>query len=294
MNPSRVAPLDFDSWTPAVSAERSDALCRELESGEVLFFPGLPFELMPAEQRFLSERWAAEGSKNIALRPGGNEVRGARGEPADLAGLQAMLARYARMTEALVRTLFARYGASLESGATSFRPCSIAGRALSARRDDQRLHVDSFPSNPVHGKRILRVFSNVDPAGGGRTWNIGVPFKEIATRFVPGVPAPLPGSSWILHKLGITKSRRSAYDHYMLRLHDAAKDDEEFQRTTPRETFSFPALSTWIVFTDQVVHAATSGQYAFEQTFYVAAKDMAARESAPLAVLEQLVGRPLA
>ena len=34
------------------------------------------------------------------------------------------------------------------------------------RKDDTRLHVDSFPATPSGGRRILRVFSNVNPDGG--------------------------------------------------------------------------------------------------------------------------------
>jgi hypothetical protein len=293
MNMERIHTLDIDNWTPHLAPERSEALCRELERGAVLFLPRMPFELRPSEQRFLAPEWADPGTKNISLRAGAGEVRGAHGGAADLAELHGMLARYASMTSAFLDRVAGRYSGSRETGATSFRPCSVEGRALSWRRDDARMHVDSFPSNPVRGKRILRVFSNVHPGAAPRDWLIGEPFAQFANRFVPRARRPLPGSAWMLEKLGITKARRSLYDHYMLQLHDAAKGDAEFQRSAPRLAFSFPPRSTWIVFTDQVVHAATAGQFAFEQTFYVAGDAMVERASAPLAILEQLVGRAL-
>ena len=80
----------------------------------------------------------------------------------------------------------------------------------------------------------------------------------------------------------------------MLQLHDLAKGDEEFQRAAPRLHFDFPAGATWIAFSDQVVHAATAGQFALEQTSYVDVDAMLDRAAAPLAVLESLTGRSLA
>lgn len=293
MTNDRIVAVDIDTWTPHLTPARAESMCRELERGAVLLFPRLEFEMLPAERRFLAAQWAEPRTKNISLRAGAGEVRGARGEPGDLAELQRLLARYASMTATFLDQIAGRYSAHREAGATSYRPCSVEGRALSWRRDDARMHVDSFPSNPVRGKRILRVFSNVHPGEEARNWLVGEPFAQFANRFMPRAKPPLPGSAWLLDKLGITKSRRSLYDHYMLQLHDAAKADTQFQGEAPRLEFGFPARSTWIVFTDQVVHAATSGQFAFEQTFYVADAGMVERANAPLAILEQLVGRPL-
>ena len=54
---------------------------------------------------------------------------------------------------------------TLQKKRTSFRPGAIETRALSPRKDDKRLHVDAFPSSPVQGRRIFRVFTNAHPAG---------------------------------------------------------------------------------------------------------------------------------
>jgi hypothetical protein len=66
----------------------------------------------------------------------------------------------------------------------------------------------------------------------------------------------------------------------------------EFQ--PEHETYSFPAGSTWMVYTDQVPHAALSGIHQLEQTFYVPVSSLRHEASAPLRVLEGLMGRPLA
>jgi hypothetical protein len=104
----------------------------------------------------------------------------------------------------------------LEQARTSFRPNEVAGRNYSPRHDDRRLHVDAFPSRPMAGKRILRLFSNVSPDGVVRAWRVGERFEPFARRFLPRAGRPLPGSAWLLEQLGITKGRRSAYDHLML------------------------------------------------------------------------------
>ena len=53
----------------------------------------------------------------------------------------------------------------------------------------------------------------------------------------------------------------------MLRLHDMAKADASYQASSPRTEISF-GPSVWLVFTDQVPHAALGGRNALEQTFY--------------------------
>jgi len=289
----RVHAAPIDAWACQLEAERSEALCAEVERGSVLLFPRLPFAMLPGEKRFLSDAFGTAERKNVNLRPGSPEVRGARGSPEEIAALGAMLARYATAATQLIDAIIPRYRAYRRAGSTSFRPCRIEGRSQSWRSDDTRMHVDAFPSNPVRGRRILRVFSNVHPAAQPRLWNIGEPFAAYARRFLPHAKRALPGSASLLNALGVTKSRRSAYDHLMLQLHDAAKADLEYQRSAPRLEFGFPAGATWVVFTDEVVHAATAGQFAFEQTFYLDVEGMRDRASSPLAVLEGLTGRRL-
>jgi hypothetical protein len=290
----RIHNCEIRQWNPAPDAARDDALLRALEGGAVVHLPRLGFEVAAPERRFLSGDWSGDGAKNVSLRPGSQVARGARGGPAELASLGAMMLRYADGAEGLVDALLPRYRGGRSRGNTSFRPAAIETAPRSWRSDDRRLHADSFASNPMHGRRILRVFTNVHPGAERREWEVGEPFAQYARRFFPRVKPPLPGGARVLAALGITKSRRSAYDHYMLGMHDAAKADMRYQREAPREAMSFAPGDTWIVFTDQVVHAAMRGQYALEQTFYVDVDRMQDRGSSPLAVLEGLAGRSLA
>jgi hypothetical protein len=153
--------------------------------------------------------------------------------------------------------------------------------------------VDAFPSRPLGGKRILRLFNNIAPDGALRAWRVGEAFEPYAQRFLPRLRMPLPGSAWALARLGLTKGQRTPYDHLMLGLHDRGKLDEMYQATGPRADVMFSSGTTWLCFTDQVLHAALAGHCALEQTFYVPATAMAAPESTPLRVLERLSGQNL-
>jgi 3-deoxy-D-manno-octulosonic acid hydroxylase-like protein len=264
-----------------------------VEDGLVLSFPQLPFELAESERRFLDPRWADGKAKNISVRWPAGELRGAAGDAADLAALKAMIVRYAEQSEAFALRLFPHYRGHLQRGNTSFRPVDVAGRETSWRKDDTRLHIDAFPSNPMQGTRLLRVFCNVNPNGEPRRWRVGEPFEALARRYLPSIPRPAPGSAWLMETLHITKRRRTEYDHVMLQLHDRAKADAAFQSGSPQARVDFAPRTTWVVFSDQVLHAALGGQHMMEQTFYLAPERQHRPEASPLGVLERLMGRPL-
>lgn len=58
----------------------------------------------------------------------------------------------------------------------------------------------------------------------------------------------------------ITKSKRSAYDHDMLHLHDSMKADLDYQSNVQRTPAEFAPGETWIVYSDQVSHAVFAGR----------------------------------
>lgn len=281
------------SWDPTVAASEQELAVDALERGHVLFFPQLNFALQDDEIQLLSPTVAGDG-KNVSLDPATGSLRGSSVLDGDLQRLKNVMARFAASSRSLLRNLLPGYETGLVQARTSFRPVEIAGRPTSWRKDDTRLHVDSFPSSPTQGRRVLRVFTNINPLGVSRQWRLGESFERVARHYLPVLPGPLWGSSRMLHLLGITKSRRTAYDHYMLQLHDRMKADLAYQSQVTQRTYAFPAGSSWMVFTDVVSHAATSGQYALEQTYHLPVSAMRDPARAPIRVLESLLGRELA
>ena len=287
---SAVVTLDLADWRPALSEETREAAVRALEGGGVIRLPFVNFLLSGSERRFLSPEFSDGRAKNISLD--GIELRGAKGSEQDCADLAAMIRRFAVCAAELVTAMFPRYAPHVKQARTSYRPQPATGRKVSWRKDDSRLHVDAFPSRPNRGERILRVFSNVSPAD-DRVWRVGEPFEAMAKTLLPRIAPPIPGVALLLAALRITRSPRSHYDHLMLNLHDQAKRDLEYQRASDQETVRFAPGTTWLCFSDQVMHAAVSGQFMLEQTIHLPISALYDPSRAPLAVLERLTGRSL-
>jgi hypothetical protein len=287
---SSLVTLEIASWRPAPTPQAQRDAADALESGAVLVLPRLAFAMSESEQRFLSADWSDGRAKNISLD--GHALKGARGSAADLNELSAMIARFAANAADLVTALFPAYAPYVKRARTSFRTQPAVGRAVSWRKDDSRLHIDAFPSRPNRGERILRVFCNVSPSE-PRVWRVGERFESMAKTLLPRVSRPLPGAALVLAAVRATKGIRTDYDHLMLGLHNCAKADLAYQRNCAQETVRFEPGTTWLCFSDQVMHAALSGQYMLEQTIHLPLAALYEPERAPLAVLERLTGRAL-
>jgi hypothetical protein len=290
---SVICPIDLSVWSDPPPPGTVQAALEALEAGSVLFLPKLRFELNAAERDFLTPGIVGK-SKNVSYDPASGKMGGTTVAAMKVHELRALMDRFAAATRSLIATLLPAYSGGIHQARTSLRPVEIAGRRQSWRKDDTRLHVDSFPATPSYGKRILRVFSNVNPDGRPRVWKVGEPFDVVARRFWSALRAPMWGERQLLAAARVTKAVRSKYDHYMLKLHDAMKCDQLYQGQFERATVPFPAGSTWVCFTDQVSHAAVSGIHQLEQTFLVDVACMKNPATAPLRVLESLAGRKLA
>jgi hypothetical protein len=285
--------IDLDNWAVETSDLAAGArTTAALERGDVLFLPRLRFAVHP-EESVLFTPAILGSSKNASFDPDAGRVGGTTATGSDARALESLMRRFSDAALGLVSSLCPAYQPRLERRRASFRPAEIAGRQTTWRKDDTRLHVDSFPASPSGGKRILRVFTNVNPEGRARAWRVGGEFEAVASRFAPQLRLPLPGSAQLLRLLRVTKARRSAYDALMLQLHDRMKADEDFQSHTAQTAIDFPAGSTWIAFTDQVSHAAMAGQYQLEQTFLLPVDAMGEPQRSPLRILERIKGRPL-
>lgn len=281
---------DIDSLAP----ETLQQLIQQLENGQVIYLPQMPFTLDENEAEFLTPNVISEKAKNISFNIQTGKLGGADLPHQQLERLGAFMRRFSEYAQELIHHLFPSYHSYLKIGRTSYRPVEVKGRPSSYRKDDTRLHVDAFPSMPVQGQRILRVFSNVNPFEKPRIWNLGESFEQVADRFLPQIPKPSNINATLLKTFKITKSLRTPYDHYMLHIHDAMKADENYQGNVNKVNMQFPPNTTWCVFTDKASHAALNGQYLLEQTFYLPIAAMDDESKTPLRILEKKLGRRLA
>jgi 3-deoxy-D-manno-oct-2-ulosonic acid (Kdo) hydroxylase len=286
---TQLVELDLADWTGATPNE---AWITALEAGKVLYFPRLAFELQPEERELLTPSVLSPDVRNISLDADGR-IKGVAGDEAGQQAVAAMVGRFRARAQQLIHGLLPHYTPALRLAPTSYRPAQVETRVQSWRADDRRLHIDSFPSRPNYGERILRVFTNVNPEGAPRVWRVGEPFETVAKRFLPRAT---PYSRWqarLLRALRVTKSLRSEYDHLMLQLHDGMKSDPQYQQDAQQQTVPFPAGSVWVCFSDQTSHAVMSGQYMLEQTLHLPAARQYNPDSSPLAILSRLTGRQL-
>lgn len=285
--------FDVLSWDEQFSNEMQERATEALESGKILYFPKLDFPLSKNELPLLTPDKMNPKAKNISFDLANDCIGGLACTQEEQNLYKAFIRRYAQASRKLMDHLMPHYRSTLKQAKTSYRPVEIFGRKTSYRKDDTRLHVDAFPSNPVQGKRILRVFTNINIEGKPRVWRAGEPFQDVVNKIAPRVSGPIPFLAQFLQLVKITKSLRSPYDHYMLQIHDTMKGDMEYQQTASQEELQFPPGSTWIVFTDLVSHAAMSGQHVLEQTFYLPKNAEKYPNRTPLAILERYFNKAL-
>lgn len=278
--------------------------CRLLEEGNILVFPETSFELPDADRAFLlRQRQAGAGyHKNIAYRPRSDRVTGfVRQAPGDEERLRQVLRNHSARVIAFTAATLPAYAGRWRVDFASFRPQEEAGRRLSRRAQNDLLHVDAFPTRPTGGDRILRVFTNINPVE-PRIWLTAESFERLAEQFAVSSGlldrALQRGGAQRLRRLarglGLPVAVRSPYDAFMTSFHNFMKENQGYQGTAKTERHSFPAGSTWIVFTDLVSHAVLAGRYALEQTFIVARDSLVLPDKAPISILERIAGARLA
>jgi hypothetical protein len=290
-----------------VSDAQARTWCRQLEAGDILYFPETPVPISQEDIAFLLGQQQVDSSlhKNIAYKPMIDKLSGVDTKTADaeaVARLQSIMRKYSQNVVAFLTGFLSPYQEKWELDYASFRPQEEQGRDLPLRKRNDLLHTDAFPTRPTHGARILRFFNNIHPSR-TRDWVVGDPFAAIVKQFAPAEIAPLPDGAFsrVAKELGravglgaaLPSIKRSPYDDFMMRFHNFLKENTRFQEDCAKYPWQFPAGSSWMVYTDTVPHAVLSGQYALEQTLLVKPEALVAPETSPLKVLEGIAGTAL-
>ena len=284
-------------WT---GANRSREWCAELESGKILLFDGVPFDLPAGDCEFLLSQKQTESRfhKNISFRPANDVLRGIANDSPDRARMQDVMRRYSKQVVAFVMSFLRPYAKDFQLDYASFRPLEEKSRDLALHKRNDLLHVDAFPTRPTRGARILRVFTNINPSV-DRVWLTGQPFHVMAPELAPSaglqrfanppLMEKIAGAVQGLgYKMGLPLPNRSRYDRFMLHFHHWLKENTDFQQNSPKVRSDISPGCTWLVYTDGVPHAVLSGQYVLEQTFIIPQRALVAAEVSPLQVLERI------
>ena len=293
----------------ADAKDQARTWCANLESGGIVYFPQTPVSIPPSDLEFLLQRQQSGSRlhKNIAYKPDRDLLSGAdlkSATPEEAQQLLEVMRRYSSAVKGFLTTFLWPYEGRWRLDYASFRPIEEEGRAMPLRQRNDLLHTDSFPTRPTRGWRILRFFHNIHPTR-TRDWVVGEPFPQVVNAFAPGKLA-LPRSDGPAAHLAkriaqatrladlVPRWKRTPYDDFMMRLHNAMKEDAAFQETCKREAVEFAPGSSWMVYTETVPHAVLSGQYALEQTILVDPGAMVTPGSSPIAILQKLTGAQLA
>lgn len=290
------------------TTDRLREWCAELESGSILYFPVTPVPIPAQDLEFLLGRQQSGSKlhKNIAYKPDRDRLSGVDRKaagPAELDQMRGAMRRYSAAVDAFLTRFLAPYTRRWRLDYASFRPIEEEGRDLPLRRRNDLLHTDAFPTRPTGGRRILRFFHNIHPTR-TRDWVVGKPFGKVVNKFAPAALA-VPQPDGVVKNAGkrfgrviglggvLPQIKRTPYDEFMMQLHNAMKENSDFQLSCAREQIQFAPGSSWMVYTETVPHAVLAGQYALEQTFLVDPAAMVTPESAPLRILEKMAGARL-
>src|SRR6476659_9974702 len=140
--------------------------CDQLERGKVLFFSHVPFVLPDADREFLlsQKQTGSRFHKNISYRPTKDLLKGVDDNSPDLERMNAIMRDFSASVTKFVSQFLAPYAGKMKLDFASFRPLEEQGRDLPLHKRNDLLHVDAFPTRPTRGGRILRVFTNINPA----------------------------------------------------------------------------------------------------------------------------------
>lgn len=278
-------PIDVSNWSP------------RLERGELLHLPVAPFALPAGDDLEFLFTCRLHGTlhKSVSFNPQTRQLTGGRRAlPEQVHRLQHLLEGFGTAASDWLARTFPNYASGWYRDRISYRPEEEATRRLRWTARNDLLHIDSFPTRPTHGARILRLFVNLHPTD-DRVWATSDTFPTLLARYGEAVGLPVGNAaSWtrwwrqrVLALFPPAQPRRSVYDDFMLRLHHFLKNCDEFQENSIKRIWHFPPRSLWLAFTDGLSHAELRGQYALEHSFFVPVEVLSLPEEAPVRLLQQ-------
>jgi len=273
----------------------ADLSAGALERGDLIHFAACPFPLPPAGQLdFLRRQEAAAfGHKDVCYDPGRRKLAGAKSaHPSEARRIADVLSQFSAAALGWLKQAVPTYAPGIEPDRVTLRTEEEATRTLRLTARNDLLHIDNFPTRPTGGRRILRLYVNINPTE-PQVWATSERFPDLLRRYAGRHAVPVrTRAGWaaaapsVVRLVTGRKSSRSAYDAWMQRLHHFLKEDEEFQTQAARRLWTFAPGSMWLLFSDGLAHALMRGRFSLEHSFFVPYECLARPEDAPIARLE--------
>src|SRR5262249_33759885 len=144
-----------------------------------------PFPLPPTGQlEFLRRQpTAGLGHKDVSFDPVAGQLGGQRAtHPSEARRLTDLLAEFSAAATAWLKTTYPEYAAGLVPDRATLRTEEEATRALRLTARNDLLHVDNFPTRPTGGRRILRLYVNINVSD-AHVWATSERFPQLLARF---------------------------------------------------------------------------------------------------------------
>lgn len=272
----------------------ANTTAERLERGELIAFPTGAFPLPAADDlTFLRTRQLRRVTQQaIQFNPETARISGDRPTTAaDAERFAAIMRRFSEGAAAWLARLLPEYAEAWRLDRASLRTEEEAVRSLRHNARNDLLHIDNYPTRPSAGRRILRLFVNINPTE-PRVWVTSEKFAELLRHFqgAQRVPARTP-REWCEPPQGLQRllqrdwSGRPPYDSFMLKLQQFLRSNERFQEQAPKRIWAFPPGSAWLLLADGLAHAVLRGQYALELSFFVPQAALLFPELSPLGQL---------
>jgi 3-deoxy-D-manno-oct-2-ulosonic acid (Kdo) hydroxylase len=279
-----------------------DVSADELERSDLVVFPDCPFQLPPIGQlEFLRRQpTAGFGHKDVSFDPVAGKLGWQRGmHPSEARRLADVLGDFSAAATDWLKANYPGYAAGLLPDRATLRTEEEATRPLRLTARNDLLHIDNFPTRPTGGRRVLRLYVNIN-ATDAHVWATSDRFLQMLARYAARHRVPVrTRAEWMAPAQSLVRlftgrgPARSAYDAWMLRLHHFLKEDEAFQAQPARKMWTFPPRSMWLLFSDSVAHGLLRGRFALDHSFFVDQDCLSRPADSPLAELERY-GRTIA